>query len=217
MSFIPKLTTEHLKKGPLDSMVAGLNFGPLEQEVLAKAKENERLMGIKGVKLANAENARLPIAIEFACKHLHITVPRASLLKESGLSSKVYIEALQRCTNLMGFKFANLNTIDVFAVRYSSTGTAIDARRILEAFKKQDQMSNSLMYQKRNDDDYDTALYHGAAFSVAAKINKLTSVPRRDVFLNSLDVANKKLFLKVHALMEVSVGCSLGVVCFVCV
>lgn len=186
----------------MQSAVAQLRFGDHEEEILSRALENERLMELKVPNLKKAENARMSLSIEFACKSLNIAVSRAALIKLCGdLSPKIYVEAFQKCTNLMGLKFENHNTIDVFAIKYGSSQATVDAAHsILESYKQH--QSASHMYNQVP--DYSSALYQGAAFAVAAKASKLKSMPKKDAFFDSLDISNKQLFHKVCTDMEVS-------------
>jgi hypothetical protein len=189
--------------GHLEDFVDELDFGVHKEDITSKALENIRLMDLKVTNLKKAENARIPLAIEFACKSLHITAPRPALVHRAGISNKEYIEAFQKCINLMGFKFENLNTITVFGVKYSSSDTATDAHTLLEAYARQQKAKGNTYQQPAG--DYGSALYHGAAFIVAAKMNKVKAMPKRDHFFLTLDLPNKDLFMKVCAAMEVRV------------
>lgn len=186
----------------MESAVVGLGLaGTWQDEIVTKALENQRLMSMKVNNLNRAESARTALAIEFACKSLRIPVPpRTSFLKlAGGLSQKDYVDAFQKCIKLMDLKFENLNTIDVFAVKYGSSDTASDAKLLLEAFKRQ----QAKLSKYHHTPDYGSALYQGAAFIVAAKTNKLKVVPKRDAFFESLDLPNKNLFNRLCMELEV--------------
>ena len=193
-----------LVMGQLHDLINQLNFGIKNDEIIQKALEYERLMTMKVINLKKAENARTPIAIEFACKTLYVTVPRDTLVRFSGLRHNEYLQAVQKCKSLMGLKFENLNTIEVFGFKYSGEDTAKEAYAILEAYKQEEAKINK--YEQLP--DYDSALYQGAAFVVASRITKLKTVPKRDVFFETLDLPSKAIFNKMCNSMEVSVGLS---------
>eukprot|EP00603_Paraphysomonas_imperforata_P015891 CAMPEP_0114470514 /NCGR_PEP_ID=MMETSP0104-20121206/11308_1 /TAXON_ID=37642 ORGANISM="Paraphysomonas imperforata, Strain PA2" /NCGR_SAMPLE_ID=MMETSP0104 /ASSEMBLY_ACC=CAM_ASM_000202 /LENGTH=330 /DNA_ID=CAMNT_0001644275 /DNA_START=203 /DNA_END=1195 /DNA_ORIENTATION=- len=183
----------------MKNAVEALDFGAKEDEITSKALEYMRMMEIKVNNLKKAENARMALAIEFSCKSHHIPVPRTALMKlAGGVSQKDYIDAIQKCTNLMDLKFDNLCTIEVFGVKYSSVDTANMARELLVTYEQQQAQLNRYM-QKR---DYGSALYQGAAFAVAAKANKLKVMPKRDIFFKTLDLSTKSVFDKICAELE---------------
>jgi hypothetical protein len=184
----------------LESFISGLGIGVHHEELLLKAQEYLRLMDIKVQDLKKAENARNSIATEFACKYLHIDVPRDKLVELAGISSKDYKTALQKCAVRMDLKFKNRNTIEVYKIKYSSDDTAAYAYSLLETYKQQDAISKPF----EQIPDYETPLYHGAAFVVAAKVNKLQAVPKKDKFFDLLDLPSKQLFQKVCTAMEVN-------------
>ena len=162
--------------------------------------ENERQMARKVPHLKKGENARTPLAIELSCLALHITVPRDELLSVAGIKKNDYLQALEKCTKLMGFQVQNRKTIEMFAIKYSSVDTGTSAYSLLESYEQQHEAKHKFQQPL----DYQSALYQAAAFFIAAKVRKLKSVPRRDQFFATLDLTNGTLFTKVCDDMEVS-------------
>lgn len=183
--------------GQVEELVARLNLGEMDGQVTSKAKELERLMALKVPNLKKAENARPALAVEFACKHLFRSMPRSAFVQAAGVSQRDYTEAYQKCCNLMGLRFQNNNTIEVFRVKYGSNETADCALSLLEAFKQQD----SLKFKHHALPDYNSPLYHGAAFVAAAKRTKLNSI-KRDTFFSALEIPNKAMFNRVCSEIE---------------
>lgn len=193
---------DKLSRGFPTSLVA-LNLSTVKfVDLINQIMENERLMLRKVPDLKKGENARTSLGIELACLALHIPAPREDLLRIAGIKSRDYLIALEKCKTLMCFQQDNRNTIEIFAVKYSSPDVGAYALSLLQAYIHKYQEEERNKYSKPP--DYQSALYQGAAFYIAAKIKKLKSVPKREVFFKSLDSTNSSLFYKLCHEIEVS-------------